>query len=489
MVATRRTAGIQILVVLAVGLLAAPVQAGETNSLHYDEQSANTATYFAAISNLANAIMFSGLGEKLIVSPYERDDWLRRAGYVTRPPMPNMGIVGPVYAAASPVFKVPPDFSKPETLRWKSDSFDRTLEPAAQAWTLLKITAPEFHLQYHVLPQNKMAGMMMIPQARVLARFLEERLRNADGLFAARSPDGRFRDPKPRDQAAVLWAVSSLILAGTSSRGDYWHKAYVKLIDADDYRSLADFAFVAVERLPPRSAADRAIAIEALGRYALAVSDRSRRDKSLLLARQYAEALRANVERTLEGLSLAVYGLTEAGRLLGDDTYAEAAAALFRSALLALWDESLGVFRMPGEDAGIVYTPTTVGAVIAALNAMRWYGPENLSAEARRLYPRFFENAVIRSGLLRASPLPLVAGKYLEAEPASNFAHPTLPAPTAAGVAPVFASEVRYEDGSWKVTDPMFRTEGAMFLVNMLAIRSERRADPFLPEDRLANIR
>ena len=142
-----------------------------------------------------------------------------------------------------------------------------------------------------------------------------------------------------------------------------------------------------------------------------------------------------------------------------------------------------------GEDERIVYTPTTVGAVVAALNAMRWYGPENLSAEARRLYPRFFENAVIRSGLLRASPLPLVAGKYLEAEPASNFAHPTLPAPTAVGVAPVFASQVVYEDRKWKVTDPVFRTSDAMFLVNMLAMRSQGRADPFLPEDRLNNIR
>ncbi len=485
----KRTAGLQISIVLTVGLLAAPIQAGETKALHYDERSVNTATYFAAISNLANAIMFSGLGKKLIVSPYERDDWLRRAGYVTRPPMPDMGIVGPVYAAALPAFKLPPDFSKPETLRWKSDSFDRTLEPAAQAWTLLKIASPEFHLQYHSLPQNKLAGLMMIPQARAQARLLEGRLRNQDGLFAARLLDGRFRDPKPRDQAAVLWAVSNLILASTSSRIDYWHQAYGDLTNADDYRSLADFAFVAVEKLPPRTAADRAIAIEALGRYALAVGEDQRRDKSLLLARQYAEVLRDNADRTLEGLSLTVYGLTEAGRLLGDAAYAEAAAVHFRSALLPLWDESLGVFRTPGEGARIVYTPKTVGAVVAALNAMRWYGPKNLSAKARRLYPRFFEYAVIRSGLLRASPLPLVAGTYLEAEPASNFAHPTLPVPAAAGVAPVFASQVVHEGSKWKVTDPVFRTGGAMFLVNMLAMRSQGRADPFLPEDRLDIVR
>ena len=62
-------------------LLAANAQAGEAEGLHYDERAAGTATYFAAISNLANAIMFSGLGEELIVSPYERDDWLRRTRF------------------------------------------------------------------------------------------------------------------------------------------------------------------------------------------------------------------------------------------------------------------------------------------------------------------------------------------------------------------------------------------------------------------------
>ena len=323
-------------VFLAGSLLTANVQAGETEALAYDERSANTATYFAAISNLANAIMFSGLGEKLIVSPYERDDWLRRAGYVTRPPMPDMGIVGAVYASGLPAFKESPDYSKPKTLRWAPESFDRTLEPAAQAWTLLKITSPEFHLQYHVLPENKLAGLMMVPQARIQARLLEERLRNADGLFAARSPDGRFRDPEPRDQAAVLWAVSSLILAGTSSRDDYWHRAYGDLVDADDYRPLADFALVAVEKLPPRTAADRAIAIEALGRYALATSDQSRRDKALRLARQHAVALRADAGGTLQDLALAVYGLTEAARLFEEKAHAEA-ARVRRSACCVRW--------------------------------------------------------------------------------------------------------------------------------------------------------
>lgn len=472
---------------VALTLSPPPTLASDTADFHYDEQSAETATYFAAIANLANAVMFSGLGETLVISPYERDDWLRRAGYVTRPRMPDLAAVGPVYAAAQPRFKGVPDFGKPETLTWEPSSFNRTLDPGAQAWAMIKITSPEFHLQYHRLPDNKLAGLMMVPQARLQAETLKQRLRGSDGLFAARAPDGRMGDPTPRDQAAVLWAVSNVILAGTSRRDDYWHAAYRDLTDAEEYRGLANQALAAVAKLPPATAADRSLAIEALGRFALATIETSPRRQALEMAREHAEALTDAPGMGLEDLGLAVYGLTEAGRLFGDEAYAHAAAAVFRTHLLPLWDERLGVFRTGAGQ--LVYTPRTVGAVVAALNALRWYGGGDLSVAARRLYPRFFETAVVRSGLLRASPLPLAAPAYREAEPDAHFAHPALPDAVKTGTPPVFASEVRFENGTWAVSDPTFRTADALFLTNMLAMRSEGRIDTFLPEERLTGLR
>src|SRR3546814_7770027 len=74
---------------------------------------------------------------------------------------------------------------------------------------------------------------MMLPQAQAQARVLEETLVNDRGLFAARRPDGTFAEPRAGDQAVVLWGISNLILAATSARDDYWHKAYRELIDAD----------------------------------------------------------------------------------------------------------------------------------------------------------------------------------------------------------------------------------------------------------------
>ncbi len=470
---------------LAGSLWATGAAAGD-GGFHYDEKSVEPATYYAAITNLANAVMFSGLGENLIFSPYERDDWLRRSGYVTRPPMPDMGIVGPVYASAEPAFEKAPDFSRPETLRWKPRSFDRTLDPGAQAWTLLKITSPQFHQQFHDLPENKIAALMMLPQARMQASVLNDRLLNPDGLFAPLSPEGKFRAPAPRDQAAVLWAASSLILAATTPKDDYWHKAYRDLTRPDKYRPLADNAFAAVKELPARAPGDRAITIEALGSYALAVRDDARRRQAIELARTQAKALMEEASSNLEDIALGIYGLVEAGRLLGDDSYGRAGAQRFRSALMPLWDDDAGVFL--AADGKNDFTPTTVGAVVAALNAMRWYGPEDLAGQAQRLYPRFFENAIIRSGLLRASPLALVSKKYRDAQPAANFASPLLPKPEDIGIAPVFATKVVYENGTWSMADASFNTSAAMFLSNMLALRSDGLADPFLPDDQLARL-
>src|SRR3546814_6879045 len=68
------------------------------------------------------------------------------------------------------------------------------------------------------------------------------------------------------------------------------------------------------------------------------------------------------------------------------------------------------------------------------------------------------------------------------------FAHPKLPALDKAGVAPVCAGEVIYENGTWRVSDRRFRTAEAMFLANMLVMPHDGQADPFLPADRLSGL-
>jgi hypothetical protein len=259
------------------------------------------------------------------------------------------------------------------------------------------------------------------------------------------------------------------------------------MIAPADWRALADTAFAALEKLPPADAADRALALEALGRYALVTGDASRRARALAAARGHADALVQPDADTLAALGLAIYGLVEAARLFEERTYAEAAAKLFRARLLPLWDERLAAFR---PDKGpVVYTPETLGALLAGLNALRWYAGPDIAREAHRLYPQLFETVLVRAGMLLASPLPLVSPAYLEKEPAAHFAHPALPSAAETGTAPVFAAEVRYEGGRWRLTDRIFRTAEAMFLANMLTTRRGDSADAFLPADRLAALR
>jgi len=470
----------------SIALIGALWSSGATakQGFHYDETSVRPATYFAALSTLASTLMFSGQGERLIFSMYERDNWLRRVGFVTRPPMPDVKLVGAVYAGANPDYVATPDFSDAGTLRWSQNSFDRALDPGAQAWTLLKITSPLFHQQFHDLRQNKIAALMMIPQARAQAKAISQRL-TSGAVFTPHDANGAVGPAKAIDQAAVLWAASSLILAATDGGADYWHQAFADLTDPADARPLAKRAFAAMAVLPAHKPAERAITIEALGRYAL--SDAKLRTKALALARDHAEALKTDAGNSLYDLSLSIYGLVEAARLLDDPSYMTRAMALFQDQLLARWNPSAGVFTAP--DGTATYTPDNAGAVIAALNAVRWYGDHDQAAKASALYPVFFENAIARSGMLLASPLALVNAKYLQDQPAENFAYPALPKPAQAGVAPVFAAEVTYDGAVWAVTDRRFRTGPAMFLANMLALQSEGNADTFLSTKALAALR
>lgn len=474
-------------VVLTAVPLAAAAPATEPDDFRYDADNVDVAAHWAARSTLANAVMFSGLGEPFEVAMTELDTILKHAGYTLRPPMPDMAMVGAIYAAGDPAFAATPDFGEPKTLRWDGASFDRTLDPEAQAWSIVKMAAPEFHLNYHASRDERRVALMMLPQARAQAESLAQRLRQPDGLFAVRSPEGEFGEPRPGQQAAVLWAAANLALAATSKRDDYWHKAARDLLDPNLGRALGDAALAAVEALPPDTPADRAIAIQALGRYAMATDDGDKRKRALDLAREHAETLKAGTGDVLEDLGFAVYGLVESGRLLEDGAYREAAVELFGSRLAPLWNEQARTF--PSPDGTVAYGPRTLAALAAGLNALRWHGPDEAAAEADRLYPQLFETVLVEAGMLLSSPLPLVPQAYLDREPAAHFAHPALPKPEEAGLAPVFAAEVRLADGAWSVADRTFRSADGLLLANMLVKPHEGQADAFLPEDRLAVLR
>ncbi len=152
--------------------------------------------------------------------------------------------------------------------------------------------------------------------------------------------------------------------------------------------------------------------------------------------------------------------------------------------------------KREGRSKRHVYTPFDVGAVLAALNSMIWFSvpsyddPLNSGPDlAKKRYVKFFENVVAKSGMQRASGISLVEKRYVDREPQIHFAHPSLPRPEEAGgefgIAPVYASEVTFENGKWVITNETFDTKGAMFLANMSVIMNRHQVDAFIPLQRL----
>ena len=89
---------------------------------------------------------------------------------------------------------------------------------------------------------------------------------------------------------------------------------------------------------------------------------------------------------------------------------------------------------------------------------------------------------------MQSSPAPLIPAAYRGGGSADVFERVSLPSPVEAGRAPVFAGEVQFKQGAWRVTDRTFRTADAMFLANMLVMPHEGQADAFLPADRLSTL-
>lgn len=469
-------------------------------------------------------VMLSGLGPQFAPPPQMLQKMAPAAGLDPQDAsMPGMTMVAGVYAGGDPRLSAP-DPADMATMRWDSSQMDKTLTPAAQGYTLLKITAKRFHLDYHESPMERFAAIMMIPQAKALVKLLE-RMLTEEGAFAPLGPDGR---PLPeqataQDQIAALWGLSSFFLAAADPGDDYFAKAYRKFVgmgggmmgtgqgqtpsqqpmpsgmimrlpvDGVDALDLMNQAFQAVHGLLDQALtpAEQALAIEALGWFAVA-SDVSRNALNRTLHGLALQDLQTLADRLAEAekpaladRALAVYGLSEAARITGNPVYEQAALEAF-SELEALWDSQAGVYATSEGAARYVYTPFTVGAVLAGLNAVRLFGPAEPARLAVQRFQTFFERAVIASGLMRATGYPMmVPPAYRKREPAAHFTHPSLKSPAAAGQAPVYASEVVYEDGRWTVTDGRFDAAQAMFLANMSVLPHGERTDGFLPLERL----
>jgi hypothetical protein len=375
---------------------------------------------------------------------------------------------------------------------WDRKKMDKTLDPSAHAFTIIKSVTKNFHRDYHETKDNQRVAIAMYPEAKEMAKLLAEKMMDKKGLFVPLLPGGKKGKPLSFDQITALWAFSDLALVSSDPEVPPYSDSDL----AEWSVKMADKAFNATKVLPPLSIIEKSLAIEAYGRYAAATKNSGQRKEALKLVKEFAGQILEDDPKTISEMGLAVYGLTEAHRVTGDHDFLETALHIFNKQMEALWDEKAGVYATSKDAKRYAYSPFDVGTVLAALNSVMWLSIPPYDAPldsgpslAQKRYVRFFENAVVLSGMQQSSGVVLVEPIYLRREPEVHFTHPALPLPEKAGgrfgVAPVFAGEVTYENGKWQVTDNRFRTRDAMFLANMSVILNRHQADCFIPLGKL----
>jgi hypothetical protein len=432
--------------------------------------------YWYARYNLNAMLLMAGPGVRMAPPPEKVERLAEIAGFDLAQLPKNPFLLRAMYAGGDPHFQQPGSFSDLSTLRWDRSTLVKRFEPAAQAFTIVKVVSEDLRTAYHEYPKDRFIALVELQEAKAMADFMAQELTGANGLVAPKPEGGSLAEPRAYDQAAALWAYSALADALRSPDLPLYSQLPDAAADAERYAGHADALFRSMARLHPAGARDLALTIQAYGRYAVATRNAQSRSEAqarvAALARQLMQAPRPK----LDDLAFATYGLGEAAQLSGDPTLSTAARRIFFGEMEPLWDPEAGVYAPEAGARRYVYTPERTAAVLAAIHTIRRsYRPgtgEPGGAERMdRRYREFFENAVVRSGMQQAHAIPLaVHPAYLEREPRSYFTALTVPLSISIeghgpyGTCPVYAAEIAFEDGRWIVTDRMFRTADAMLL-------------------------
>ncbi len=109
---------------------------------------------------------------------------------------------------------------------------------------------------------------------------------------------------------------------------------------------------------------------------------------------------------------------------------------------------------------------------MGAINSLKLFAGDAVDQEkVGAIFAGFFESAVDLSGLQQSVPPKTVAkGPFEQRHPDIYYGYPGIPYPPMAGgeygIAPVFATEVRFDGAKWTVTDGKFDSAGAMHAAN-----------------------
>ncbi|MGQ9733225.1 MAG: hypothetical protein ACUVX8_18360 [Candidatus Zipacnadales bacterium] len=467
---------LMVLSVLVVPMVAVQGSALQGGNLDFDATAAEEEGYWYSRYNMGTLVMASGLGEtfmpdmEMIQAMIQMADANPDDGDTVMPPM-NAALLKAVYASGNPHYTQLVDVNDFGTQRWNPATFDTTITSRAMGWTIIKEVewAKQFHVDDHFgTPDDnfgaqwRFVGLVLNAEAKMQAQYALQMLKNDQGLIA--NSDGTV---DWGGQWVMLIAFSDL--GSTLGLAHLPHSATNRYADPDAaamFLSAADMLFGALASRQPADTEELSLAIQALVWYAANTSNADHQAQAISVIKKHADALANANKDTATRKAFAIRGLVEAYRVSGEAQYLTAAANVFNG-LAAEYDAAHGLFS--SQDT---YTIDDVAVIMGAVNSLRLFGGSAVNqSKAEAIFAGFFESAVNLSGLQQSAPPKEVAkGTFEQGDPDIYYAYPGMPMPPMAGgefgIAPVFATEVKWDGSAWRVTNGNFDSAGAMHASN-----------------------
>ncbi len=153
-------------------------------------EAAQKQAYWYSLYNVAHLTMFSGMGKIMKGGGMTGIiDWLKGGGVQKAELVKDMVMISSVYSEGDPHFTQSVDLNDKRSMGWDRKKMNKTLNPSAQAFTIIKSVTKNFHRDYHETRDNQRVAIAMYPEAKEMAKLLAEKMINDKGLFVSLSPE------------------------------------------------------------------------------------------------------------------------------------------------------------------------------------------------------------------------------------------------------------------------------------------------------------
>jgi len=432
--------------------------------------------YWYSRYNLGNLVMRSGLGgtfmpaKDMVMQMVKMADADPSDGDTAMPPK-NAALLHSIYASGDPHYITSLNVDDFGTQRWDPNTFDKTVTARAMGWTIMKEVewAKQFHVDDHFgTPtdnfgaQWRFVGLVLNAEAKMQAQYTLNNLMNQDGLFVDSNGTLDWKG-----QWVLLEAftdLGSLLKAGAVPHSET--NRYADSQAGAMFSMKANGLFDALATRQAEDGAELSLAIQSLVWYATYADDLDRQNAALSRVLSFGDQLISLTGGDATQRAFRIRGLIETYRVSDHTRFLTAAAQEFH-ALSADYSPHTGIFKDQS-----TYRIDDVATIMGAINSLKLFAGDSVDQEiVEAIFAGFYESAVNLSGMqLSVPPKDVAKGAFEQRHPDIYYGYPGIPYPPMAGgkygVAPVFASEVRFDGLNWTVTNSRFDSAGAMHASN-----------------------